>query len=457
MNMAPSVGAHFKDEALDRLASYGNVAQFVSFSPELEQRFSRVAGYWANHHFADCASAVRAIVEAAPEGRVNVRSFRPDCPQGNEFIYGLKDADGAIAEVKRLTSTGLFVIVNETIDVNDGGVSGVVQGGVVEFAPGATPRVVDQGRPASLSKAEGVRLLELVYGFQINLDFEAKLRVEFSIHPVRRGWSGDHTILWEIEDLPYHVLAPTGRWPNAFSEFLGDKVFGLLVANAKGCVVPRTHVLCRYVVPFVFGEPTGSDSRWLRTCPRVPTPGKFSTVRGWTDPFVLLSTDDPDSSAISSVIVQDEVSAQYSGGLLTSANGEPIIEGVEGFGDSLMLGKARPTAVPEIVKKKLNLLHDSLCDAFGSIRLEWVYDGARVWVVQLQQEAAKSSGAVIVPGDVEREVDFKAIEGLERLRSLANSLRGSKTGIRLIGNVGITSHMADVLRRAEIPSTLVRI
>jgi hypothetical protein len=39
----------FKDQILSNLAERANIAQFVSFSPEGTQRYSRVSGYDANH------------------------------------------------------------------------------------------------------------------------------------------------------------------------------------------------------------------------------------------------------------------------------------------------------------------------------------------------------------------------------------------------------------------------
>ena len=47
-------------------------------------------------------------------------------------------------------------------------------------------------------------------------------------------------------------------WPNRFSRFIGDKVFGLLVADLIGLDVPRATVLARRIGPFVFGRRTGS-------------------------------------------------------------------------------------------------------------------------------------------------------------------------------------------------------
>src|SRR5947209_6161969 len=122
-----------KDARLDELATWVNVAQFVSFSPTGDQRFCRIAGIDPGEKFAQPRHALEAVLKAAVEGRINLRSFRPESAQGNEFIYGIDRLDDAEAAFKRLAAAGLFVIANETIDVSDGGVSGVAQGGVVEF------------------------------------------------------------------------------------------------------------------------------------------------------------------------------------------------------------------------------------------------------------------------------------------------------------------------------------
>ena len=44
-------GAIVKDAVLDWVAASANVAQFVSFGPDLAQRFCRVRGYSPNHGF----------------------------------------------------------------------------------------------------------------------------------------------------------------------------------------------------------------------------------------------------------------------------------------------------------------------------------------------------------------------------------------------------------------------
>src|SRR5262245_27617433 len=114
-----------KDRSLDELARTGNVAQFVSFAPvegRAVQQFSRVAGYDPNHIFPANRDAIASLLQASPDGTINLRSFTPDSPRSRDFRYGIDKVDEAYAIVKTLSSDGLFVIANETVDVADGGV-----------------------------------------------------------------------------------------------------------------------------------------------------------------------------------------------------------------------------------------------------------------------------------------------------------------------------------------------
>lgn len=445
---------HFKDAILNELADRANVAQFVSFAPRGEQRFARIRGCAPNQIFTNVGEALGTLLAQSPESSINIRSFRPDQPQGHEFLYGLTAIEDATHAIKRLTSQGLFVIANETVDVNDGGVSGVVHGNVMEFAPGGTPRVVESGTIVSLTRDLGQKILEGVYGFGPQVDVQEHVRVEFSLHPVRRGYRSEHTIVWEMQESTTIPSRPLLTWPNRFSEMLGDKAFGLLVAASLGIRVPRTRAMCRSVRPFTFGDATGSDVVWLRTCPSTPEPGLFPSVRGWTDPFALLGqVNEPER--ISSVLIQDEVSAQYSGAVLTSSDEKVIIEGVAGFGDELMLGRAHPTNLPDAVVDLVSRVHSTLISRIGSARAEWAFDGTDVWILQVQPEAALSAGMIIVPGLPEHEVEFDVAEGLSGLRELVSLLTGRNVGIKLKGRIGITSHIADVLRRHRIPSRII--
>src|SRR2546421_11038578 len=159
-----------KDESLDRLAELINVAQFVSFlpRPSLKQEFARVLGYEPNHKFSGVREAVSELLARSPEQSVNVRSFAPDDTQSHEFLYGLNDVEAVVGSLVRISDSGLHVIVNETVDVRDGGVSGVVQSGTIEFSPDDTPRCVEKPGIASMPEAWGKALLSRVYGFAID-------------------------------------------------------------------------------------------------------------------------------------------------------------------------------------------------------------------------------------------------------------------------------------------------
>ena len=282
-----------------------------------------------------------AILSRSPEHSVNIRSFDPLDPKSREFIYGLKEVDAIQDAVHRLAACGLYTIINETIDIDDGGVSGVLLGDIIEFAPGDTPRCVEKPGTAALPRQLGLHLLETVYGFSPTLDYQHHTRVEFSIHPLRRGFLRDHTIIWELEDVGVNHAKANIHWPNLFSRFIGDKLYGLLIASLLELPVPKTTVISRKIAPFSFGNPTGSTEVWIRTCPNVQVPGKFTTQHGWIDPFQLMADEDPNGDMIASIIAQAGVEATYSGALMVSEEGKITIEGTKGFGEEFMVNKKK--------------------------------------------------------------------------------------------------------------------
>jgi len=445
-----------KDEALDRLAEQGNVAQFVAYRPgpngALAQSTSRVSGRAPNARFSDVGEAVGTLLATSGEGAVNVRSYLPEDPQSREFVYGIRSAAEAIGHLERLRAEGLHLILNETVNINDGGVSGVVQGNVIEFAPDDTPRAVEKPGTASLSRQVGLRMLETVYGFAPDLPSDVKARVEFSIHPLPRGWRGTNTLLWEIQECAGDRSPVVPTWPNRFSRHIGDKVFGLMIAEIFGAKVPFTTTIGRRVAPFSFGVPTGSTAIWLRTAPREQEPGLFTTVKGWRDPFALLAAEDPDGR-VASVLAQAAVSPGYSGAALVGAENQLIIEGRRGEGDVLMLGEALPESLPPDIIADVKAIHAHLSQELGPVRMEWVHDGAAAWVVQLHVGATDTSPTVIVPGDAEHWLNFDVVSGLGTLRELL-AHAGQGLGIEVSGNIGLTSHIADVLRRSGRPSRM---
>jgi hypothetical protein len=446
-----------KDETLDRLARVGNVAQFVSFRPnevlEPVQGFLRIAGHQPNQPFLDPREAIAALLAASGDGKVNVRSYVPNQPRSREFVYGLDTLDDAVSVVERLTGEGLHTIVNETVDVSDGGVSGVIQGNTIEFAPDDTPRCVEKPGVASLPFNHGLEILKTVYRFQPDLQAAADERTEFSIHPNPRGWRRGHTIIWEHETGVPPATDPALIWPNRFSRMIGDKAFGLLVAERLGIPVPRTLVIGRRVAPFEFGRPTGSAEVWTRTCPHEPHPGRYTTIKGWADPFTLLQAEDPEGKVLASVLRQDAINAGHSGAAIVGSDGEVIIEGRRGDGDRLMLGLDRPEPLPASVSEEVATVYRRLSTLLGPVRLEWVHDDRSVWIIQLHLGATQTSGSVLVPGKATNWIKFCVKDGIEELRKGLDRLPGN-TGIVLIGEVGVTSHIADLVRQAGAPAWL---
>jgi hypothetical protein len=182
-------------------------------------------------------------------------------------------------------------------------------------------------------------------------------------------------------------------------------------------------------------------------------PGKFTTRRGWADPFALMQQEDPTGELIPSVIWQGEVSASYSGACIGTPNGEPVIEGVVGFGDDFMVGNAGPVQLPEGVLLAVRKKYTDLSKTLGPVRFEWaIDDSGTVWVLQLHRGAHAVSPGVISEGTPDSWVKFDVTRGLPALREEIERMRGANTGIILQGNVGITSHFGDVLRKAQIPS-----
>jgi hypothetical protein len=446
---------HFKDAVLDRLAGDGNVAQFVSFSPDcrLQQRFSRVRGYPPNHVFESARSAVSSLLDASASLSVNIRSFHPLQPQANEFIYGLTDGGEVVLTLERIAGEGLHTIVNETIDIADGGVSGVILDDVIEFAPEDTPRAVEKPGIAAFSTDLGLQILEIVYGVAPRRPGPGS-RVEFSLHPLRTGYRGEHVILWESEKVD--AVPPLNRisWPNRFSRFLGDKVFGLLIAHLFGFRVPETLAIPRKLAPFRFGTSPGTTEVWTRTSPPEPVPGKFTTRKGYVDAFKLIQQEDPSGQEIASVLVQRAVESRFAGAAATQAEGSPLIEGVAGTGEAFMQGAMPPTELPGELESEVRETSERLFASLGPVRFEWAHDLHHLWVLQLQASSEIFGGQTIYPGRAVVEHRFDVQEGLEALRSLAESLIGSGEGIVLAGSVGVTSHFGDVLRRARIPSRI---
>lgn len=134
-----------KDENLDRMAESGlNVAQFFSVSPEQKIRFRRMCGYTVDSTTElQLADLAERLLNSTASSSVCIRTFKKDRMQSNPFIFGLDSVESIVSNVSSLTSQGYYVIVNENLELDDGGVSGVIQDSIVEFGPGITPRDVE--------------------------------------------------------------------------------------------------------------------------------------------------------------------------------------------------------------------------------------------------------------------------------------------------------------------------
>jgi hypothetical protein len=448
---------HFKDRGLDRLATDNyNVAQFVSFDNDGVQRFSRTKGNAQNHEFESQESAAQYLLSNTTEQSVNVRSFDPADPKSKPFDYGLTSIDDVLASLNARRNEGLHTILNETVDIDDGGVSGVAFGNVIEFSPHDTPRCVEKPGTVQFTRAMGSEVIKKVYGFSPTLAADADTRLEFSIHPLRHGYRDAHTIIWEAERADGAPVRSETAWPNRFSDMLGDKTFGLIIADQIGLAVPQTVVFNRTVAPFTFGRPTGSQESWLRTAPNKQTPGLYTTTKGWIDPYELMAKEDPTGKNISSILRQDGIDARFSGAVIMGNDGKLLIEGTSGFGDNFMVGEKGVVELPHYLTAAIKDVYDQASTRMGPVRFEWVYDGTTVWVVQLHRGISASAGETIYSGNedtVYTEYDTRlGIDGLREL--IANNKTGG--GIVLKGNVGITSHFGDLLRKAQIPSRIER-
>ena len=242
-------------------------------------------------------------------------------------------------------------------------------------------------------------------------------------------------------------------WPNRVSVEMGDKAFGLLMANLRGLRVPKTTVIGRSFPMCTFGtSPAYRERLWLRTCPLKETPGKYPTCWGWNDPFRLMQEADPLHTEIASLLIQEGVQAVYAGAAITDADGNAVVEGKSGLGDVFMVGEQGPEILPQIVVDAVKDFYRQACSIFGPVRFEWVFDGKDVWCVQLHLGVSLSRGRTIYPGEAANWKEFQVVSGIEALRALAQEAERENFGIVLRGNVGVTGHFAEILCKSKVPS-----
>jgi hypothetical protein len=135
------------------------------------------------------------------------------------------------------------------------------------------------------------------------------------------------------------------------------------------------------------------------------------------------------------------------------ANKQVVVEGTPGEGDSFMVGKRLPERLPGNVLSDIRETYRLAEEKLGPVRFEWVHDGARVWIVQLHKGATDSSASTLVPGEADQWEVFDGSSGLEELRRLLAQLP-PYVGLQIRGDIGLTSHVADLLRKARRPARL---
>jgi hypothetical protein len=169
-----------------------------------------------------------------------------------------------------------------------------------------------------------------------------------------------------------------------------------------------------------------------------------------------MAKEDPQGENIATILHQEGVRALFSGAAIMGNDNQLIIDGTKGEGDDFMVGIQASTMLPDVVQRKIRETYDYAESQLGPVRFEWVFDGETVWVVQLHKGKSVSYGNVIYPGSdsVQYEM-FDTKRGLEELRALIETVGNDPTrGITLTGDVGITSHFGDILRKAKVPSRL---
>ena len=155
------------------------------------------------------------------------------------------------------------------------------------------------------------------------------------------------------------------------------------------------------------------------------------------------------------IVLTQKVGDEATGlrGLAVSMPVAGLVEGVEGFGDDFMLAQAAPVPLPVRVTDDVRRLGARAADALGPVRFEWAHDGDQAWVLQLHLATVAASATTISPGTPARWHRFDPAQGLDRLRDLIARVPAGE-GVEFTGEVGVTSHAGDLLRRAAIPARL---
>ena len=231
----------------------------------------------------------------------------------------------------------------------------------------------------------------------------------------------------------------------------------------------------RRLFPFSFGQPTGTQGFYMRTCPRERMPGYYPSQLGWFDPYAVIAepetlkqggfqplivggksrTPQLEVPRLASTLAQETVPARYSGMTRIEGEGQVEIDGVKGGGEAFMLGIGTMN-LPDEVKRHAREHATTVESRLGSVEYEWVWDGQQFWIVQLS--SVQSHGlSTSRHTDLEQWVEF-SYEGphhIETFRTLVFSLRGKNIGIRVRGKVSPLSHAGQIARQYGVEVSFV--
>ena len=118
-----------------------------------------------------------------------------------------------------------------------------------------------------------------------------------------------------------------------------------------------------------------------------------------------------------------------------------------------MLGQRTFEVLPPEIIADVEKTYVEAASAIGAVRFEWVHDGERVWIVQLHKGGTSSTAATLVPGEAAKWAVFDASRGLEELRRFLEGLPHD-VGVCVEGEIGLTSHFADLLRKTKRPARI---
>lgn len=459
-------------ENLMKLAESVNVALFCGFRPVNGQPSFVGSNFLQNsdafHESIDMESAVKLLFERSHMQAVSVRSHPVDDATNRSFDYWIEDPATAISLVYEYARQNCVVVVNEGIPVETLTCAGVVQDEIIEFAPMDTPRCVELAGVCSLPRKWGENILRYVFGIGLDLESFRQHRVEFSMHKFEAGSRNNRVLIWEVEPAAAIQTQPL-IWPNRFSRFLGDKAFGLLIAEQMGLRIPRTRYFHReFGIEFAFGIPTNSKDHIDRICPtdQINDQGSSPTLRNQAaKPLSFLTQFEGEKSGQNdpfkgvayhgfkypSVLRQDWIHPHSSGKTATRTNGDPLHEGVSGSGFDYMLGHSPPEALNQVVVRDLDALFWELKSTLGDVEFEWVHDGSKLWVVQLNQSGSLAEFDWIYKGTPDKWINIDGFGSYNEFRKLVKNLN-SGIGVLVEGRFGLTSHKAGLLRSSQIPS-----